>query len=155
LNGLLAWQTGFPLSVTGTSNFTGLPYPNLTGNPTLPASQRSVKRWFNTSAFTNPANYQVGTGPRELPATRAPGYTNVNASLTKNFKLWSTGVLQFRVEAFNVFNHPQLNAPNTNFAPEANTAADPMSTTTTNSAFGTITSALDPRDLQLGLHLGW
>jgi hypothetical protein len=155
LNGLLAWQTGFPLSVNGTSNFTGLPYPNLTGNPTLPSSQRSVKKWFNTSAFTNPADYQIGTGPRELPATRAPGYTNVNASLTKNFKLWSTGVLQFRVEAFNVFNHPQLNAPNTNFAPEPNTTANPMSTTTTNSAFGTITSALDPRDLQLGLHLGW
>jgi hypothetical protein len=148
LNGLMAWQTGFPLAVTGTNNFTGTPYPNLTGNPTLPASSRSVKGWFNTSAFTNPANYTLGNAPSRLPATRAPSYTNANVSLTKNFKIREIATLEFRAEAFNVFNHPQLNGPNTTFSPNS-------SGVNTNSLFGTITSALDPRDLQLALHLSW
>jgi Carboxypeptidase regulatory-like domain len=148
LNGLMAWQTGFPLSVTGSSNFTGTPYPNLAGNPTLPASKRSVKGWFNTNAFANPANYTLGNAPRTLPATRAPNYTNANASLTKNFRLPGDMVLEFRAEAFNVFNHPQLGVPNTGFSPNA-------AGVNTNSLFGTINSALDPRDIQLGMHLNW
>jgi hypothetical protein len=148
LNGLVAWQTGFPLSITGSNNFTGTPYPNLVGNPTLHASERSVKQWFNIQAFANPANYTIGNSPRTLPATRAPNYTNVNASLTKNFKFTERWNLQFRTEAFNVFNHPQLNPPNVTFAPNS-------SGVNTNSLFGTITSALDPRDIQFGLHLSW
>jgi hypothetical protein len=148
LNGLMAWQTGFPLSVTGTNNFTGTLYPNLTGNPTLSASNRSVKKWFNTTAFTNPANYTLGNSPAYLPATRAPNYTNANTSLIKNFGLWRNAILEFRVEAFNVFNHPQLSAPNTSFSPNS-------SGVNTNSLFGTISSALDPRDIQLGAHLSW
>lgn len=147
-NGLVAWQTGFPLQVTGTNNFTGTPYPNLTGNPTLPASQRSIHKWFNTSAFANPADYTLGNSPAYLPATRGPNYTNANISLTKDVALWKKATLQFRVEAFNVFNHPQLNAPNTSFSPSA-------SGVNTNSLFGTITSALDPRDIQLGMHLSF
>jgi len=148
LNGLLAWQTGFPISVTGSNNFTGTPYPNISGNPTLPSSQRSVKQWFNVNAFAKPTDYTIGTAPRELPSTRAPGYTNANTSLTKNYTFREKVTLQFRAEAFNVFNHPQLNAPNTTFSPNS-------SGVNTNSAFGTITSALDPRDLQFGLHLNW
>ncbi|HTF70206.1 MAG TPA: TonB-dependent receptor [Edaphobacter sp.] len=148
LNGLLAWQTGFPLTVTGSNNFTGTPYPNLAGNPTLPASKRSINQWFNTAAFAKPADYTLGNAPRTLPATRGPNYTNANASLTKNFRLWESSVLQFRTEAFNVFNHPQLGTPNTSFSPNS-------SGVNTNSLFGTINSALDPRSIQLGMHLRW
>lgn len=148
LNGLMAWQTGFPLTVTGSNNFTGTPYPNLAGNPTLPASKRSIKQWFNTSAFAKPTDYTLGNAPRTLPATRGPNYTNANASLTKNFRLWENSILQFRAEAFNVFNHPQLGMPNTGFSPNS-------SGVNTNSLFGTINSALDPRTIQLGMHLGW
>jgi hypothetical protein len=144
----MAWQTGFPLTVTGSNNFTGTPYPNLAGNPTLPASKRSIKQWFNTSAFAKPADYTLGNAPRTLPATRGPNYTNANASLTKNFRLWENTILQFRAEAFNVFNHPQLGMPNTGFSPNS-------SGVNTNSLFGTINSALDPRTIQLGMHLGW
>jgi hypothetical protein len=148
LNGLMARQTGFPLSVTGTNNFTGTSYPNLIANPTLPRAQRSVKEWFNTAAFGNPANYTLGNSPRTLPATRAPNYTNANASLTKNFRLRENATLEFRAEAFNVFNHPQLGTPYVGFVPNA-------SGVNTSSNFGTITSALDPRDIQLGMHLAW
>lgn len=146
LNGLLAWQTGTPLSVTGSNNFTGTPFPDMVGNPTLPASQRSVSKWFNTAAFANPAPYTIGDSPRTLRATRGPNYTNVNASLTKNVRFDDKWLIQFRAEAFNVFNHPQLNNPNTSFSPNT-------SNVNTNSLFGVITSALDPRDFQIGIHL--
>jgi hypothetical protein len=148
LNGLIAWQTGFPLTITGTNNFTGTPYPNVVGSPTLAASKRSVHEWFNVGAFANPANYTLGNASRSLPATRAPNYTNANTSLTKNFRLPENAVLQFRAEVFNVFNHPQLGTPNESFSPNS-------SGVNTSSTFGTITSALDPRDIQLGLHLNW
>ncbi|HEY9126426.1 MAG TPA: hypothetical protein VIM62_04825, partial [Acidobacteriaceae bacterium] len=145
LQGIAQWQTGVPLSVTGSNNFTGTPFPDLTGNPTLPADQRSVKGWFNTAAFDNPAPYTIGNAPRTLPATRGPNFTNVNASLIKNvsFEKWT---LELRGEGFNIFNHPQLNNPNTTFSPNS-------SGVNTNALFGTITSALDPRVFQIGIHI--
>jgi hypothetical protein len=145
LQGIVQWQTGTPLSVTGSNNFTGTPFPNLIGSPTLPSGQRSIKQWFNTAAFANPVAYTLGNSPRTLPATRGPNFTNVNASLIKKVSLekWT---LEMRGEAFNLFNHPQLNNPNTTFSPNA-------SGVNTNALFGQITSALDPRVFQIGLHL--
>ena len=45
-----------PIAVTQTTNNNafagfGTQRPNLVGDPTLPADERSVSRWFNTSAF--------------------------------------------------------------------------------------------------------
>jgi hypothetical protein len=146
INGIVSWLTGTPLSITGSNNFTGTPFPDLVGNPALPADQRSVNKWFNTAAFANPAPYTIGNSPRTLRATRGPNFTNVNASLTKKFAMGDNWALDVRGEAFNVFNHPQLNNPNTSFSPNS-------SGVNTNSLFGFITSALDPRVFQIGIHL--
>lgn len=145
IQGILQWQTGTPLTVTGSNNFTGTPFPNLVGNPTLSRSQRSISKWFNTAAFANPAAYTIGNAPRTLPATRGPAFTNVNASLIKNIRMekWK---LELRAEAFNLFNHPNLNNPNTSFTPDSTGV-------NTNALFGTITSAMDPRVFQIGVHL--
>jgi hypothetical protein len=151
INGLIQWEMGTPLSITGSNNYTGTPFPDLVGNPTLAASHRSVTKWFNTAAFANPVLYTIGNAPRTLSATRGPNYTNANASLTKNFNFGSRWDLQLRAEAFNVFNHPQLNNPNTSFAPSTNASG----ATDQSPSFGMITSALDPRDIQLGAHLSW
>jgi hypothetical protein len=55
-------------------------------------------------------------------------------------------MLQFRAEAFNAFNHVNLNNPNTGFSPNRQGV-------NTNALFGRISSALDARRLQLGLRL--
>ncbi len=48
-------------------------------------------------------------------ATRpTTGVENTNASIFKNFPIWEQVALQFRLEAFNAFNHPNLGNPNTN-----------------------------------------
>ena len=61
LTGVLTLQSGVPIAVTQATNNNafagfGTQRPNLIGDPTLPADERSVSRWFNTSAFaTAPA----------------------------------------------------------------------------------------------------
>jgi hypothetical protein len=148
INGTTFWQTGVPLSVTGSNNFTGINFPNLVGNPTLPGAQRTIQRWFNTAAFVNPPNYVIGDSPRTLRATRGPGFVNSNLSLFKLFTWRDSWVLQLRAEAFNVFNHPNFRNPNTGFVPNASGANGSAS-------FGTITSANNGRAIQLAAHLAW
>jgi hypothetical protein len=73
---------------------------------------------------------------------RQPGAENMDMSLFKNFNLSkrNEGIrLQFRAEAFNVFNHPQFQGPDTIVG---------------DSNFGVITSTVNsPRQLQLALKL--
>jgi hypothetical protein len=83
-----------------------------------------------------------------LRATRGPNFTNANTSLTKNFRLPEKATLQFTAEVFKMFNHQQFGTPNEIFSPNA----DGVNTSAT---FGTITSAVDPRDIQIGMHLSW
>jgi hypothetical protein len=148
VNGTTFWQTGVPLAVTGSNNLTGINYPNLVGNPTLPRAQRSIHGWFNTAAFVNPPNYVVGDSPRTLPATRGPNYVDTNFSLFKYFTYRDSWVLQLRAEAFNLFNHPNFSNPNTSFVSNASGANGSAS-------FGTITSANNGRAIQLAAHLQW
>ena len=67
-----------------------------------------------------------------------PGYNSVNASLIKNTTLAEGVELQLRGEVFNLFNHPNFNLPD-NFLGSG--------------TFGQITSARDPRHIQLGVKL--
>ena len=53
LTGVLTLQSGVPIAITQTTNNNafagfGTQRPNLVGDPTLPADERSVSRWFNT-----------------------------------------------------------------------------------------------------------
>jgi len=59
---------------------------------------------------------------------------------SKSFPLGAQARLQLRLEAFNLFNRANFTAPNG---------------LRTSSAFGTITSTLDPRQLQLGVKVLW
>src|SRR5262249_20324786 len=56
VTGLVTIQSGVPIAVTQSVNNNvfagfGTQRPNLVGNPTLPADQRTVARWFDTSVF--------------------------------------------------------------------------------------------------------
>jgi hypothetical protein len=72
---------------------------------------RSVAEWINPAAFAFPAAPSgFGTAPRDLVA--GPGTWQVDLSADKTFSLTERSQLQFRSEFYNVFNHPQLGAPN-------------------------------------------
>jgi hypothetical protein len=139
LTGVLTLQSGMPLAVTQTTNNNafagfGTQRPNLVGDPTLPAGERSVNRWFNTSAFVPAPAFTIGTSSRN--PVRGPAYRNLDLAVMRRVPLSGARALEVRAEVFNVTNTPPFLAPNT---------------TVGSAAFGTITAAGDPRVVQLAL----
>lgn len=146
LNTVTTLQSGRPLLVRGSNNFTGINYPDLVSDPTLPAGERGPNRWFDTNAFRNPPNFVIGNAPRTLPRTRGPGLTDVSFSVFKTFRFQERFRLETRWEMFNALNTVNYNPPNTTFSPNAQGV-------NTNANFGRIFSALEARRMQLGMRL--
>lgn len=145
-NTVTTLQTGRPLSVRGSNNFTGINYPDLVADPSLPGDQRGPNLWFNTDAFRNPANFVIGNAPRTLPSTRAPGLVDVSFSVFKTFRFRERYRLETRWEMFNALNTVNYGTPNTSFSPNAQGV-------NTNANFGRIFSALEARRMQLGMRM--
>ena len=91
---------------------TGSQFPNRIGSGELPSSQRSIDRWFDTSAFVAPPIYMFGNSGRNILS--GPGTKQIDLSLFKSFMLAERRRLEFRAEAFNALNTPQFNNPNVN-----------------------------------------
>jgi hypothetical protein len=143
LNGIAAAQSGIPVAVTQATNFNafagfGTQRPNLLRNPNLPGGERATARWFDTAAFTTAPQFTIGTSSRN--PVRGPHYRNIDLAIIKRTSLTETTALEFRTEIFNLTNTPPLGNPNTSFG---------------SAAFGTITSAGDPRVIQFGLKLNF
>ncbi len=138
-------QTGLPVAVSGANNQSTADRPNSTGvsakldNPT-------AAKWFNTDAFINPPDFTYGNIGRVLPDVRSPGTVNWDFSLLKSTALTERVNLQFRAEAFNLLNHVNLGLPGGGFVAGAGGK-------NTSGSFGVISSARDPRQVQLGLKL--
>jgi hypothetical protein len=158
-SGIAYIYTGLPLTVTtsgldpagqgynlSASSVSGR--PDLIGNTIGPRGtdlSTIGPTWFNTAAFANVcpaagwcANPRPGTSGRGV--VYGPGFSRLDLSLFKNIKITEQVKLQFRTEAFNVFNHTNPNA---------------VSTTLGSSTFGHITTYRDPREMQFGLKLSF
>ena len=132
-------QTGAPFTVNIASDQANIgagpaQRPNLTGNPN--DGPKNPQQWFDTSRFSLPALYTFGTAPRN--AVIGPGLFEFDLSLQKDIRLTEAAKLQFRAEAYNLFNHPNFNIPNR---------------TAFTANFGSISSAQDSRQLQFALKL--
>jgi hypothetical protein len=102
-------QSGYPTPVTVNVDTTGIganSRPNWVSgqNGNLAPGERTWMRWFNTSAFTEPVFGAFGTSPRTA-AFRLPGVFNADFSMNKTFRFTEARGLEFRTEAFNLFNH--------------------------------------------------
>ncbi len=113
--------------------------------------------WFNPAIVGQPtlgqlaANNQPGMfGDMGKNTLVGPGRNNWDLALMKNFKLpWFSGessTLQFRLETFNTFNHPQWQGVNTGCSGQTAPGAP-----CTGDVMGEVNSAFSPRILQLGL----
>jgi hypothetical protein len=123
------------LSVQGNPSNTGNPdRPDVVGDWRLDSDQRTLERWFNTSAFVRNAAYSYGNAGRNL--IEGPAEVNFDLAVYKSFTIREGMRLQFRAEAFNLMNTPQFGVPNAQVG---------------NPAFGSIGSAGRPRNLQFGL----
>jgi Carboxypeptidase regulatory-like domain/TonB dependent receptor len=133
VNAIYTISSGIPLTFSGAELIDG-------ADPSLPSSERSVARWFDTAAFRQLQTLELIRTSR-LSSVRAPGRNNVDLSLFKTTTLTGNVRLQFRLEAFNAFNHPEFSAPNTTFG---------------NPNFGRITTLNTfTRQIQLGFKLLW
>lgn len=112
-------------------------------------SDKTIDHWFNPAAFASPVDTTATYGNAGRNIARGPGYFNIDASLIKQTKIGRFSH-EFRIEAFNLLNHPAFADPNTTFG---------------SAAFGTITAMLPnpacalcgttERQIQLSMKLGW
>ncbi len=86
--------------------------PNLVGDPVLPASERTINRWFNTDAFAAFAPGTQAFGNAGVGIMRGPGFANFDFTLAKNFTVGDRRSFQFRTEVFNAFNRANFGPPN-------------------------------------------
>jgi hypothetical protein len=114
----------------------GTQRPNLVGNPFV--SHSSLAEWYNPAAFALPTLGTFGDVGRN--SMFGPDYQDWDLSLFRKIPIHENYQLQFRVESFNSFNHPNF--------------GNPVATVPSPNA-GEVQSAASPRILQFGLRLSF
>jgi hypothetical protein len=153
ISGVNSFHTGLPLNVTISRKATAVPDGNTTnqrpnyvaGVSLIPAGGQSINDWINLAAFATPANGTFGNAGRDI--VTGPSLFQDDAALQKDTAINERMGLIFRVDVFNVFNHPQLGSANLNVSSPA--------------TFGRITSLVNTspigtggsRSIQLALRL--
>jgi hypothetical protein len=155
LSGIATTRTGLPVNVIVNRANSVLPdqysvsgseRPDLVaGVPLTPPGGQIPGRWINPAAFAVPAAGTFGDAGRNV--VRAPGLWQADAALAKTLGATERVWVQFRAEAFNLFNRAQYGSPQANLS-------SPLS-------FGTITTLVNsgatgsgtPRQLQLALRV--
>jgi hypothetical protein len=149
LAGITSYGTGSPLTVTtsgtdpGALGFLGPSSaggrPDFVGTSSLPLVSGALTWFFPQEFQTVPAGV-TRPGDATRGAIISPGYEKWDVTLAKRFRIRENVNLQFRAEAYNVFNH-------TNFLG--------VGTTFGTSTFGQITTTRDPRILQFALKFNY
>jgi len=141
VSGITTAKSGFPLSITTSDNtigqFNAGQRPELVGNPHV--SNPNINEWFNVNAFAPAPAFTFGSVPRYMPNLRAPGIKDWDLGIEKWWHPAEKLRIQFRSEFYDAFNNVNFFAPNQTMGP----------------GFGTITSAMRPRDIQFALKLYW
>jgi hypothetical protein len=140
-------QTGSPfspiVSTTDPSSLETLDRPNVVLGQPLVLPNATPNQWLNKAAFTLAAPGVFGNAGRNI--LTAPGFEDIDFAISKTTALKERFSLQFRAEAFNLFNHPNFSQPSNSFI-----AANFGQITATRTARGDLGSS---RQLQLGMKL--
>jgi hypothetical protein len=138
--GVTTIQSGTPINVTiGTDRAnTGSPgqRPDMVATPSANCGGGNLVNCIDASAYALPPQFTFGNASRNH--LRGPRRVVTDLSLAKNLRLGGPMQLQFRAEAFNVFNTVNFNNPGSTFG---------------TATFGRITSAQPMRQIQLGARL--
>ncbi len=180
ISGSFNAQSGIPLQIRGPRN--GLTNRvNVVGDPAAGRAGKTryqlEQEWFNPNAFqavfgSDPAIINLVTNgtPTELDAineywrfgtagfrlgnARAPGFWGSDMSLSKDFRIFESKLLQLRMEAYNVFNHQNFGLPSTNWCLPPNSDGSTDAVHQFGCQFGRINNVVsDPRALQFGLKI--
>ncbi len=111
-SGILYLRSGLPFTVTQTQ---GVQSTGTGNRPNRIADGRldnpTIERWFDTAAFQAPADVTGTYGDSGRNILRGPGQFNIDFSIIKATRIANLDT-EFRVEAFNLLNHPQFAQPN-------------------------------------------
>jgi hypothetical protein len=149
LSGITHYSSGLPVTLlnygdnsllgsepNGVNNF-GVDEPDYNGGTlNLNHNPRNGRAYFDVSQFSENVLGTPGTARRRF--FFGPGLDNYDIALLKNVRLTESKSLQFRAEAFNIFNHAQF------FGPQA------VDGNIDSSTFGLVISAAPPRLVQIG-----
>ena len=172
-------RTGFPVTLDGNTladPATGQEYPGgldrvsgqplyISGTPCalLYGNGRSCPggRAINPNAFDLPSGNNVGDAPRNFVS--GFGAWQLDFAIRRNFALYERVKLQFRTEAFNIFNHPNFGTINATYCSPVSSSPNFAPGCTFGQAQGTLASGLGglnplyqmggPRSLQVSLRL--
>jgi hypothetical protein len=122
LSGVASIRSGLPLNVTVSRATTALAdgnnteqRPNLVpGVSLIPPGGQTINDWINKAAFSTPANDTWGDAGTDI--VRGPGLHQLDTAISRRINITERTNLMLRMEAFNVFNTPQLGNPNVNFS---------------------------------------
>jgi hypothetical protein len=115
-NGSVRAEGGFPFTplagsnVTGTGDSSNSDLPSWNPNFKGPVILGRPDQWFDPKAFVLPPQGTFGNVGRS--SLRGPGLLTFDTSLLKRVRISEGLNLQFRAEAFNILNHPNLAYPN-------------------------------------------
>jgi hypothetical protein len=104
----------------------------------LPSDQRTVSRWFDTTAFAAPAQFTFGNSPRSV--LRGAPQLTTDLTTERSFRFSERYKFELRAEFYNLLNHANFNVPGFTYG-----AAD----------FGVVTSAKPGRTVQLAVRLAF
>ena len=149
-SGITRFSTGLPVTLinygdnsllgaepNGINNY-GVDEPDVAPGPLgLDRNPRNGRPYFNTVLFSENALGTPGNASRRY--FHGPGMQNFDMALLKNLRVTESRSVQFRLEAFNVFNRAQFFGPR---------AVDGNISSVT---FGQVVSAAAPRLVQAGM----
>ncbi|MEO6803199.1 MAG: TonB-dependent receptor, partial [Granulicella sp.] len=155
LNGTFNHLSGTPFSITADATSCNCPGNSQRANQILPTVRKVGRgvfgtQYFDTNAFAPVTTAQFGTA--SFNSLRGPGYTNLDASITRDFHIWERVYFNLKLESYNVTNTPHFGNPAANVS---NTSRSGGVVTALN-GFGSITSTaplgrqLDQRYFRLG-----
>lgn len=136
-------QSGAPFTVITAANTTnafpaGPLRPNILRDGALPSGERTITRWFDTTAFAAPAQFTFGNSPRS--GLRGASLVTTDATLEKTIFLTERWKFDLRGEFYNLLNHANFNIPGFTLG-----AAD----------FGVVSNARPGRAVQIALRLSF
>jgi hypothetical protein len=153
-------RTGFPVTLNGRAFFdtsSGQRYygglNTVPGEPVyVYSSQYPGGRSVNVNAFSPPTTGQLGDSPRNF--VRGFSAWQMDLAVRKTFRIAERLTVQFRAEAFNLFNHPTFGTVNPNWGQ----TTFGQSTATLSQSLGVLSPLYQmggPRSLQFALKLAF
>jgi hypothetical protein len=130
INAIATFQSGQALSFSGADRVKD-----------SNADPHTIDQWFDKTQFAPQQAFTLKTLSSRVADIRGPGINKIDLTLMKRIQIRERAALQIQAEAYNAFNHPNFDNPNTSV---------------TSTTFGRITAVLlQPRNVQLSGRITW